>query len=277
MGEFQVREQELWSRLVDWSANAVENHALLGPLNNSLLEDAVAKCAKHSGMEHAGRKHLNQAAVLQALAKYLRLAVMDKEFFCDKVRPFLQKEQCDSIMMYHMLGRLPAQQITTKRSGVRPVEEEIVLTTVSAEHLPDEAAKLPMGSASWTIGSTPSLQVISVTLPFKAVVSKVRFIFDAEGTLWPGCTIKTITLPARPFGGLRRESDISSDFNKNGRMATLDVLPHSPVDRFSISVNQVTDFRSVAALKQLQVSGKKPLDASAADVAHRLSTEFQLG
>ena len=43
-----------------------------------------------------------QTFVLQALSRNIRLGVMSKEYFFDKVRPYISREDSDMILTFHL-------------------------------------------------------------------------------------------------------------------------------------------------------------------------------
>ncbi|CAE8689963.1 unnamed protein product [Polarella glacialis] len=263
--EFEVSEEQLWSRLVEWSAHAVEHPELLGPFSNASAEESTAKRLRGDNPPLGANEVALQKGVLQALAKHVRFTVMGKEFFVDKARPYLTREDSESVMMYYLLGRVPPTQVTSKRSGLVPIEQ-LQLATVTSTGNSAEAEKLSTGRGAWQISNSSTF--LEVTLPSKVMVTKLSLTFAAEGTLWVSWKL------TNRICGLN--VDLPGTLQTDGRMKIMSVS--APLNNFKIlptTSNQYT-FAQHAALVNVEVFGKKSREEHAADVVNRLASELLL-
>jgi len=125
MDEFKVNEEIFWSRLVEWSANAVLKPSLLGPYADSTLctDPKRAKNDTEDSNEVGANAHAQQGAILTQMSPYIRYGKMQKSFFVDKVRKYLDREKSEAITDYLMLGREPQSMLTEARGGLKDLSQ----------------------------------------------------------------------------------------------------------------------------------------------------------
>lgn len=278
--ELEVEEETLWLCLRKWVRNAVSNCHLLGPFADILPEDAQSKRCKLDTSGRVSDTSSQEAAVLQALAKHVRIALLGKNFFCDEVMRFLLREDCESIMMFHMLGRLPPNFLTTPRSGFKPTEQILPINVTSSHNL-TECEKLPSCTAAWHLSAVapPEGRELRVKLPYKAGITRLEFTFAAGGQMFPrySCSSKGAMNPfLRRQNGGKTESwtDCHGTSSNTGLVITLSLASVHESDEFRIEIKDVTNASQIAALKGLQAFGKKSQIALADDIANRLSSEL---
>ena len=129
LDEFHVNEQTLWSRLVEWSASAVQKPELLGPFADATPAQPAKRAkmnddnSNSSGPSETGQ----QEAILQLMSPHMRFIQMDKGFFIDKVRKHLDRKQIDAVTDYFLVGRKSEGLLTPEHVGLKdpdvPVEE----------------------------------------------------------------------------------------------------------------------------------------------------------
>eukprot|EP00438_Fugacium_kawagutii_P000066 Skav228439 [mRNA] locus=scaffold5757:27041:28180:+ [translate_table: standard] len=115
----EIDEEVLWMQSVAWSANAMNNPELLGP-----FAEACSQCVKRqrTELEQADGPGSNELAqqksIVQMIAEQKRFDAISKEFFFDKVRPWLTREDSDATMSYWLLGRQSPEWPVSKRAGI---------------------------------------------------------------------------------------------------------------------------------------------------------------
>ena len=121
MDEFEVNEETFWNRLVEWSANAVLKPSLLGPYADSTpcTDPKRAKKDTEDSNDVGSNAHAQQGAILTQMSPYIRYGTMQKSFFVDKVRKYLDRRKSDAIMDYLLLGRPPQDLHTEARGGLK--------------------------------------------------------------------------------------------------------------------------------------------------------------
>lgn len=268
LDEFGVCEEELWSRLEEWASCAADNPGLAGPLAGPA---AAVPSAEGGGKRprFAEAHEGGRAAILQPLARHFRFTVMDKEFFCDRVRPLLSRDASDAVMMYHVLGRPPGSQSTSKRSGIRPAEE-VQAARITSFCNPQQAVNLSAGSGEWEIGFGYPL-VASLESP--VYLTKVCLIFGAEHAIWPEWELTCGTDSGREHPTCAA-SGVWSELTIEGRVGTIIVGRPELSDRLQVVAKRCGQmFWPMAALKGIKVYGKKSRDAYVVDVVNRLSMD----
>eukprot|EP00438_Fugacium_kawagutii_P003969 Skav207536 [mRNA] locus=scaffold756:159389:160657:- [translate_table: standard] len=117
LNEFNVHEQTLWDRLVQWSANAVQKPELLGPF----AESSPCRVPKRIKLENCRGMQPDQVAqqqaILSLMTPHMRFTRMNRDFFVDRVRKFLDRQESDAVMDYFLLKRLP-KDLPMERSAV---------------------------------------------------------------------------------------------------------------------------------------------------------------
>ena len=116
LDEFNVVEERLWDRLAEWSACAVRKPELLGPFSEVTPCPALkrAKTTVDGANEQAALKE----AVFQMMLPHIRCTLLPKDFFVDKVRNYLDREQSDAVMDYFLLGRNSDGLVIKERFGL---------------------------------------------------------------------------------------------------------------------------------------------------------------
>ena len=121
LDEFHVNEENLWSRLVEWAANAIRKQELLGPFADA-TPCQPAKRAKTNDDDSNGigpSETVQQEAVLQLMSPHMRFIQMNKGFFIDKVRKYLGRKEIDAVTDYFLMGRISEGLLTRKRVGLK--------------------------------------------------------------------------------------------------------------------------------------------------------------
>ncbi|CAK8994707.1 D-3-phosphoglycerate dehydrogenase (PGDH) [Durusdinium trenchii] len=116
LDEFDVNEDDLWSCLVAWSANAVRQPEILGPFANTTEE--VVKRSKTEGQESGAHEVAQQTAILRLMSQHIRFGAMTKEKFFDQARVHLTHEQNYEVIEHFWLGRTPQRVRASKRAGL---------------------------------------------------------------------------------------------------------------------------------------------------------------
>lgn len=94
--EFQVAESRLWSRLLDWTLRAVQQPELLGSYADlTVSSEKRLKSTEALG----GNEQALQEAILREMSKHIRFVAMSKDFFFDKARRYLSREDSEAVMM----------------------------------------------------------------------------------------------------------------------------------------------------------------------------------
>ena len=119
MDEFDVDEETLWERLLEWSAVAIQKPELLGPFA-AAASCPPAKRAKTISDDSCGMGLLaQQGAILRLMSKHIRFAEMCQVFFADRARKYLDREESEAVTDYFMLGRKPEGLVAARRGGLK--------------------------------------------------------------------------------------------------------------------------------------------------------------
>ena len=121
MDEFEVNEETFWNRLLEWSANAVLKPSLLGPYADATpcTDPKRAKKDTEDSNDVGANTQAQQGAILTQMSPYIRYGKMQKSFFVDRVRKYLDREKSDAITDYLMLGRERPGMLTEARGGLK--------------------------------------------------------------------------------------------------------------------------------------------------------------
>ena len=138
LDEFYVCEETLWERLVDWSAAAVQKPDLLGPFDTTPPEDGVDR----------------KVAILRLISPHIRFTQMSKDFFVDRVRKYLNREESDAITDYFLLGRQADGLLINQRVGLDPKIEPMTwnwheIPIPWGGDLPENPRKVTFEKAAW--------------------------------------------------------------------------------------------------------------------------------
>eukprot|EP00438_Fugacium_kawagutii_P004665 Skav209254 [mRNA] locus=scaffold990:298141:300802:- [translate_table: standard] len=123
LDEFNVKEDALWDRLVDWSSNAVQKTELLGPFASAspCLSSKRVKPDKDDSNGTGPHQATLQEAILRMISQDIRCTKLTKDFFVDKVRKYLDRSASEAIMDFLFLSRKPTQlplSTLTERVGL---------------------------------------------------------------------------------------------------------------------------------------------------------------
>ena len=210
LDEFAVDEGKLWARLVEWSAVAVRKPELLGP-----YADATGECVKRSrtyadDTALGAHEMEQQRAILKQMSQHIRFGAMSKDFFVDKARMFLTREESEEIIDFFLLGRKPQRLMVSPRTGLVQEITSFPITVNEVrewvgDFLPCSlgataslSTTLAQGNGDWTPryhGLNP-LTKLEVKLHQQLRISSVRLTFAPNGaicliTVMPSCTIVT--------------------------------------------------------------------------------------
>eukprot|EP00931_Biecheleriopsis_adriatica_P100502 TRINITY_DN75800_c0_g1_i1.p1 TRINITY_DN75800_c0_g1~~TRINITY_DN75800_c0_g1_i1.p1 ORF type:complete len:455 (-),score=91.05 TRINITY_DN75800_c0_g1_i1:31-1395(-) len=268
LDELEVKEDDLWSALLKWSANAVLQPQLLGPFSDLAPELSDSKRSKELHEQTKGSLGPNQlaqqVAILQSLSHQLRLGTMSKHYFVDKVKPYISREDTEMILTFYLLGRQPPPPLlTSKRSGLRPVEQLHPAYFKSCRASGD-AENLSLGRGTWKpISAESSLEVQS---PKDIRVTKIRLTFAAQGEVW---------VPTVVSGAIEYQQKLETA----GRMRTV-ILDNAPVlstayqPKIKVTNPSGKAWGSFAELVNVELFGRKSPKEYALEVVQRRSSEF---
>ena len=175
--EFEVDEDTLWTRLVEWAANAVRHPELLGPYADGTGETVKRSKSDADDTGLGAHETEQQKAILKLMSENIRFGAMSKGFFLDNVRMYLTVEQNYEVMEYFMVGRKSEQAWATKRSGL-PLKDEVIPITVTPSH----AALLASGGGQWIPSWTSCDLTISLGSP--RCMRRLELSFAPQGQFW---------------------------------------------------------------------------------------------
>ena len=178
--EFEVDEERLWTRLVEWSAQAVSQPEILGPFADAMGGE-VAKRIKTAADDSNLGSH--QKATLRLVLKHMRFGAMSKEFFFDKVRGYLTREESDEVMGYFLLGR-KSDLVASKRRQLVGKEEQ---TPIEIESEPEggrafDLELLKRGTGNWRPSNEYHTLKVKICKP--GCFNKAALTFSSQGALW---------------------------------------------------------------------------------------------
>ena len=121
LDEFHVNEETLWSRLVEWSASAVQKPELLGPFADATPAQPAKRAKMNDDNSNSsGPSETSQRdAILQFMSPHIRFIQMKKDFFVDKVRQHLDRKDSDAVIDYFLLGRESEGLLAKRREGLK--------------------------------------------------------------------------------------------------------------------------------------------------------------
>eukprot|EP01084_Bolivina_argentea_P099637 179086_1 len=147
-----IREETIWTACVQWATNVISNKIQFPAIEKSII---ASKPIQFSNDEKNDDEELKSveiketpsiATMLKLLIPHIRFPLMSTQFFVDKVKSFLTREQSDSVMVYYLLKRKPIFSIA-KRSNV------IECKVVAASCALDKAKKLTVSDNAVWAGS----------------------------------------------------------------------------------------------------------------------------
>ena len=106
---FDVSEDQLWDRLMKWSAAAVRKPGLLGPFADATSCPPLKRAKSSTGESNSMNPHqvTCQEEVLRLMVPHIRFTQMSQEFFIDKARKYLDREKSEAVMDFFVLCRNP--------------------------------------------------------------------------------------------------------------------------------------------------------------------------
>ena len=260
MDEFEVNEETFWNRLVEWSANAVSEPSLLGPYADATPcpDPKRAKKDTEDSNDVAANTQAQQGAILTQMSPYIRYGKMQKSFFVDRVRKYLDREKSDTITDYLMLGREPQGMLTEARGGLKDAsqsarnEEKLTFSKL----VNDRPFNLP-----WTPTNPLKLKFMQ-----PVEVKKLDFWYDFVG---PSCYHPSLTLSHEGVRVQAKSIDSGTPFNQ---VSTLQV---SSIQCETLVVSAVGPSHDYA-VTGIVVYGKKIIGRLklANQVVERLSTDL---
>jgi len=272
LDELGLKEEDLWSSLVKWSANAVLQPELLGPFGDLSPELSDAKRLKDLNLQtdrNLGPNQLaQQAAMLQSVSQHLRLGAMSKEYFMDHVRPYISREDSDIILAFHLLGRQPSRTVlVSKRSGLQ-APEQLFPVVFKSHRASGDVDNLSLGRGTWK--PTSSGSSLGIQVQQNICMTKLRLTFAASGLLWTPKCVSTI-------GSLTTDSEKSNKRETVGRMITMTFdteirLPLQLLER-DLRIKPTSSpgqtWEGFAQLVNVELFGKKIKEDHALEVAQR--------
>eukprot|EP00435_Cladocopium_sp_Y103_P015192 s677_g3.t1 len=119
LDEFHVYEEQLWDRLLEWSAAAVRKPELLGPF--AWASCPPLKRAKSSTGEcNSMTPHevACQQEVFRLMLPHIRFTQMSQQFFIDKARKHLDRAKSEAVIDFFMLHRNPEGLVSRPRCAL---------------------------------------------------------------------------------------------------------------------------------------------------------------
>jgi hypothetical protein len=259
LDEFGVDEEFFWSRLVDWSANAATNPDLLEPTDSLSCTSPVTKRLKIDENATGSCNLARHTAILRSMSSHVRFCAMGKEFFFDKAKTYLTREDSDTIVGFHMLGRLPNGLALPRRCGLdRELQQPF---SVTGAHGPEEANKLAVGRGAWKpgVGLTLDLQ-----FPIVVNVTRITLTFSGEGAIWtPSFRINGANACLVATAGTSATRANSWSFHDNVTYASTFVIGASELGTLP-----------GAALERIEIMGRTLPGVCAESVVNKMFTEL---
>ena len=184
LDEFDVNEDDLWSCLVAWSANAVRQPEILGPFANTTEE--VVKRSKTEGQESGAHEVAQQTAILRLMSQHIRFGAMTKEKFFDQARVHLTHEQNYEVIEHFWLGRTPQRVRASTRAGLVSEPEPVTVRINTQPADIKSADALVCGLASCDGRWTPKTvnEALFVRMDHDICLHSLELIFAPEGEMW---------------------------------------------------------------------------------------------
>lgn len=158
LNELQVDEEQLWTSLLSWSANAVKDPELLGPFAAVPVPSSKRIKVEDGTAELGVNEALQRQAILSRLAKDVRFATMRKEFFADHVRAHLPLEELEPATLFFLANRVAPGLVTLKRSlpedSLHPID--LVIESIDAGNM---SSVQNLAATPWTPSNQRYLRV----------------------------------------------------------------------------------------------------------------------
>ena len=180
--EFEVDEQQLWSRLVEWSASAAQRPELLGPFAEAEPAGDAKRRAPEEPNGLGPHELAQQEAVLRLVSEHIRFGAMDKKFFFDKARSYLTREASEAVFNYFLLGETPGRVPVSNRSGLAGAEESFPIEVhgfLDGFAADPESSALATGGGMWR--PTERSRPLLVKLEHRIQISRVELLFEPAG------------------------------------------------------------------------------------------------
>eukprot|EP00435_Cladocopium_sp_Y103_P047192 s677_g13.t2 len=242
LDEFYIYEETLWERLVEWSAAAVQKPDLLGPFDGTPPAGEVDR----------------QVAILRLISPHIRFTQMSQDFFIDRVRQHLSREESEAVTDYFLLGREADGLLIKQRVGLDPVIEPMTW----------KWHELPLAGLSIGTQNAPA-RIVTFEKP--AWVTKVELIFDS----WPGPTWSVFAEGHTFQEAFRLNLD-------NGKVkSVIDINIEGPCDELIIELSTSSRFYIDPILPEIVrihhfIEVRRARVEIATELAKRLSTELCL-
>ena len=166
---FDVSEDQLWDRLMKWSAEAVRKPGLLGPFADVTSCPPLKRAKSSTGESNSMNPHqvTCQEEVLRLMLPHIRFTHMSQEFFIDKARKYLDREKSEAVMDFFVLRRNPEGLVLKPRFALLSLQNGGVsrLVTSSLE-------TRFTGTQHRTVHLGELAQVTQVTVSISSIVGK---------------------------------------------------------------------------------------------------------
>eukprot|EP00438_Fugacium_kawagutii_P009616 Skav215642 [mRNA] locus=scaffold736:294465:295526:- [translate_table: standard] len=161
LDEFNVNEETLWNRLVEWSSHAVEKPELLGPFASVTPPVSSKRAKSDTDSNSGGHQAAQQEAILCMMSRDMRFASITKDFFVDKIRKYMSREESEAIIDFYLLGRkssaMPAS-IWNQRVGVG-LERSFTKKEIAGTEITITDAAYPVIPKGWGKGRERQRQI----------------------------------------------------------------------------------------------------------------------
>ena len=197
-------EGELWARLVEWSAAAVRKPEQLGPYADAMGESVKRSRTEADDSALGTHEMEQQRAILKQMSQHIRFGAMNKDFFVDKARKYLPREEADEIMDFFLLGRKSERLKTSPRVGLVQEEEMVEIKVLQTDSTGSRLAGiirrdggweaiaaycrtgLENGDGQWVPVSKNGkpFDFLEVTMCQKVWIKRIQLTFAPEGKMW---------------------------------------------------------------------------------------------
>eukprot|EP00435_Cladocopium_sp_Y103_P047381 s677_g13.t3 len=176
LDEFDVKEDRLWERLMEWSVAAVRKPELLGPFD--VTSCSPLKRAKSTSSECSmnPREVMCQEEVFRLMLPHIRCTQMSQKFFIDNARKYLDREKSEAVMDFFVLRRNPEGLVFKPRAALLCLQASGVSKLVDSMVSPNRVK-------NHTVDLGGPAQVTSVQVVFTDILWKeVRWSVSLAGT-----------------------------------------------------------------------------------------------
>ena len=242
LDELYIYEETLWERLVEWSAAAVQKPDVLGPFD-AAPEDGVDQ----------------QVAILRLISPHIRFTQMSKDFFIDRVRKYLSREESEAVTDYFLLGHQAEGLLVNQRVGLDPMIEPMTCWWFDLH----ETAKTMVSSTRTRTRTTRT-----VTFEKPTWVTKVELIFGSSSHV----ADPIVSVPGPTLMIFGRARTWACDNGKTKKV--IDIYIEGPCKELTIDLSEVDRPETVRIHDFIDVSRAQM--EIAAKLAKQLSTKLCL-